>query len=195
MESERQQVEEFKKELMEQAARLDPVWKSLKVSPKLAVEEGESPLFLFGLSTNLILFLSSPAMDGYMISGYIPGMRKDDVVVAVAKEGYSPILNIRGCRIPTLEELALMRRQLVKAGINPDDEAVVSLGKTRFGSFHEKYVVPKDVDSSEIQGRYEEGELVVVLPKVRLVQRPRGYGYGYDHQPQSYGFPSNSQWW
>ena len=62
MESERQQVEEFKKELMEQAARLDPVWKSLKVSPKLAVEEGESPLFLFGLSTNLILFLSSPAI-------------------------------------------------------------------------------------------------------------------------------------
>lgn len=133
---------------------MEPVWRKLKLNPKFVVEE-------------------SP--DAFTISAYIPGMKKQDVEILATSDTHSPTISLRGHRSPNYEEIALMRRQLVRAGIEPEDLAMVRLGTGRFGSFMEKYAIPKEVDVNEIAGSYEEGELVVKLPKLRLLEIPRAF--------------------
>jgi len=182
-----QQSEEFMRELATQSRRLEPMWRNLKLNPRLEVDEGQSLLLLLLLLYSSIEKMTSPSsvctvLDGYVISAFIPGMKKEDVTISTSKEGVSPILTLRGFRSPSLEEIALMRRQLVRAGIEPEDQAVMRIGMGRYGSFVEKFGIPGDVDFSEIDGGYNEGELSVILPKIRLVQIPQRFA----------GF---SDWW
>lgn len=145
--------EEFEAKLADQAIRLEGMWRRMKLRPKLNVEE---------------------AVDGYLITSYIPGMKKEEIFISTSPDHRNPVLSIRGHRSPTLEELALMRRQLARSGIQPTDEAILRLGAGRFGTFLEKFAIPRDVDAAGIAGGYEGGELKVILPKIRVqpLRRP-----------------------
>jgi len=146
------QKEEFEARLTDQSIRLEAYWRRMKLKPKMDVDE---------------------AVDGYLITSYIPGMRKEDIFISTSQEGRTPLLAVRGHRSPSMEELALMRRQLARNGIQPTDEAILRLGMGRFGTFLEKFAIPHDVDPDGIVGGYEGGELKVILPKIRLPQFTR----------------------
>jgi len=176
--------EEFQKQLVKQAQRLEPYWRKMKLNPRMDVEE---------------------ELDRYVVSTYIPGMNQEDIQIATTMERGSPILTIKGHRSPTFEELTVMRRQLARSGIEPSDETILKLGAGRFGTFLEKFALPKNVEVDEIRCNYEGGELIVVLPKIRIRQFPRQtnqsipIGGGSGRYPlrgfDSPFMPSNDYWW
>lgn len=134
-----------------QFGRLGPKWKEVSLNPKMLIDETPS---------------------NYQITAYLPGMKMNDVIISTSKEGLAPILTVKGFRGPSPLDIALMRRQLVRAGMLPEDQSILRLGTGRFGTFVEKFAVPLDVDMAEIDAEYDSGELLVVLPKVRLVRAP-----------------------
>lgn len=139
---------EFSVELETQYARLDSQWKRLKMNIHMMVDESDSE---------------------YTLSTFLPGLKKENISITSNKEGLSPIMTISGFLGPTLIELALLRRQLVRTGNPPEDQLLLRLGQGRYGTFREKYALPLDVDINDIDATFDGGAFAVTLPKVRLL--------------------------
>ncbi len=90
--------------------------------------------------------------DAFVIGGYLPGMREEDIELALGKD--ESTLEVKGVREPTREEDVVMRRQLyaylLQSGhaqqrLEPHDESValLQLGNGRYGSFSQTFSLPK----------------------------------------------------
>jgi len=96
----------------------------------------------------------------------IPGIHKDEIETVILPDG---TLQISGVRVPTAEEIALMRRQ-IHSRYNPqsdeeEDMLVLRLGVGRFGKFVKKYQLPKGLNLEAIQGQYKDGIVYISVPK------------------------------
>jgi len=104
--------------------------------------------------------------DSYIIMSNIPGIHKDEIETTVLPDG---TLQISGVRVPTPEEIAIMRRQ-IRARYTPksdeeEDMLLLKLGVGRFGRFVKKYQLPEGLDTDDIQGQYKDGILTIRIPK------------------------------
>lgn len=143
-------IEEFERRLAEQAARLEPYLRRMKLRANLEVEE---------------------AADAYVISGHIPGLKTDDIEISSSRQGTANILNIKGFRGPSYKEMAVIRRQLARMGADDDDESFLRVCFGRFGTFAEKYAIPADADVKGVRADYNDGILTVIVPRIRSPPR------------------------
>jgi len=137
----------------------DAAWKTLRLKPRLEVEEQPS---------------------AYLLKGYLPGMRDEDVAVDVTEDDTELI--VRGARIPTREEAAGLMRQLgaaVREGrldarsLLPlsDEQLLLQMGSGRYGSFVERFRLPDDAAGDRVAAEYDRGVLKVFIPR-----RPLSFG-------------------
>lgn len=147
-----QSDEKFSGELEAQFRRLEPRWREQKMKIHMMVDEDDSQ---------------------YQLSTFLPGLKKENISLTSNKEGLSPILTITGFLGPTMNELALLRRQVVRTGSAPEDRLLLGLGQGRYGNFKEKFALPLDVDINDIEANFEGGDFSVVLPKVKVLHSIR----------------------
>lgn len=131
-------------------------WKTLRLEPKFEAIERS---------------------DAYVVKSYIPGMLKKNISVDLADgEDGSQKLVIKGCRLPSQQDIKVMvtqlqaslqRGQLDVAKLQglTDEQLLMLLAQGRFGTFVKYYTLPEDVDRDRISADYENGVLFVVLPK------------------------------
>ena len=145
----------------------------------------------------------------------IPGMRQEDIELKLNPNGTT--LEIRGCRYPSPQEEAALKRQLQQLRMREthglyvfsehlslmccetnrapsyypeqeeDETALLRLGSGRFGTFSQVYNLPKGIDTSNISASYEGGVLRVVLPKVLQLRRPARPAFASPYAPH-YGY-------
>jgi len=124
---------------------LKTAWNKLRLDPKVEVIEGA---------------------DAFTIMANIPGIHKDEIETVILPDG---TLQISGVRVPTAEEIALMRRQIHSRYTPQSDEEedmlVLRLGVGRFGRFVKKYQLPKGLNLEAIQGQYKDGIVYISVPK------------------------------
>jgi len=125
------------------------------------------------------------SQDSFVIMGNIPGVHKDEIETTVLPDG---TLQISGVRVPTPEEIAIMRRQ-IRARYTPEsdeeeDILLLKLGVGRFGRFVKKYQLPEHVNTDSIEGQYKDGILLIRIPKPKPVRRQR-------EAPLNYAYPFN----
>lgn len=149
-------------------------WESMKLKPKMEVDERS---------------------DGYLISSYIPGLSKEEIKLQF--EPSNRTFTVEGIRVPTEREEAALRSQIRRNFIqtgnySPEDEDVLFLkaASGRFGKFSESFKLPENVNTDQISARYDNGNLLITIPKVRIPRQQRGgnpYGGGY--------FNDRDLWW
>jgi len=132
--------------------------------------------------------------DGYLISSYIPGLNKEEIKLQF--EPTNRTFTVEGIRIPNEKEEAAMRthirRNFIQTGnYSPEDEDLLFLKASsgRFGKFSESFKLPENVDTDSISARYENGNLLITIPKIRIA---RQYA-----QRNPYGgyFNDRDLWW
>ncbi len=95
----------------------------------------------------------TPAIDvvedgsGYVISAELPGMRKEDITVTLARD----VVTIHGVRKPFCN--------------SGDQSPTWHINERSFGSFERSIVLPHDVDASSLQAELKEGVLFLRLKK------------------------------
>eukprot|EP01124_Arcella_intermedia_P034984 TRINITY_DN8803_c0_g2_i1.p1 TRINITY_DN8803_c0_g2~~TRINITY_DN8803_c0_g2_i1.p1 ORF type:complete len:562 (-),score=159.03 TRINITY_DN8803_c0_g2_i1:96-1781(-) len=152
----RAKMEMEQKERIERENRLlKEMWKGMKFTPNLKVNESR---------------------DQFVISGNIPNMKKEDIKISTGPNNRT--LTISGYREPSEEDIAILRKQLEIAKErdpkgqyfprNEDERGhLMRLGAGRFGSFSETYQIdPISVDLDGITASYEGGILKVTVPKI-----------------------------
>lgn len=104
--------------LQTRESRLKEKWKQLKLDPEFQIDEHK---------------------DAYIIQGYIPGMKKEDIKLQFSKGSHS--LTVEGVRIPTPAEEEQLRTQVRRQWqqdpflrskfnqLTPEDEDIVSIEK------------------------------------------------------------------
>lgn len=182
------------KVIPEEPALTDPellqLWKKLKLEPQFEVQ---------------------PTREAYQIVAMIPGMNQKDVEISIDEKRNT--LTIKGFRIPSEEELRVMRRQIREMDRRatfgrfyprqePEVLRLLRLGSGRFGSFSETYNLPKDCLPSKISASYDDGELIITLPRkpqLPVHKRPLRHSfnpYFPQNQDRSYGFLDDDDlWW
>jgi HSP20 family protein len=83
--------------------------------------------------------------DGYMVDVDVPGMKKEDIELAVVDN----VVTIKGERKD--------ESQTEKDGYRRSER--------RYGTFQRSFEVPGGFDSAKVEARYEDGVLRVTLPK------------------------------
>ena len=127
--------------------------------------------------------------DGFVISSFIPGMKKDDISIKQDKK--KKTITISGVRAPAVNEEEKLKTELKNTlqyrygarymnrfSTEELDNFLLQLGSDRFGSFSETYKLPEYVDFDSISCSYEGGTLRVVVPvvqgaKQKVKQNPR----------------------
>lgn len=138
-------------------------WKQLKLQPKFEIKE---------------------LRNGYQVSAYIPGMRKEDLEISHSGN----TLTLGGMRLPSKEEEAALAHALKTRGIAVDDQNLLRLGAGRFGRFQQQYSLPADVDSANVKATYEAGVFQVTIPRKPRPPPQRGHpGGGF--------FNDRDFWW
>lgn len=84
----------------------------------------------------------------------MPGLRPENIEVDVENN----VLTIRGEKREERQE---------------EDEGKYHLSERRYGVFTRSFVLPRDVDSEQIQANFEHGVLTVRIPKSERAQRRR----------------------
>jgi HSP20 family molecular chaperone IbpA len=152
---------------------LRTAWSKLRLDPKVEVIEGE---------------------DSYTIMANVPGIHKDEIETVILPDG---TLQISGVRVPTTEEIALMRRQIHSRFTPQSDEEedmlVLRLGVGRFGRFEKRFQLPKGLNLEGIQGQYKDGAVLITVPKPKSA-RPKQRNYPYNAYPFS-PFMSEVPFW
>eukprot|EP01103_Thecamoeba_quadrilineata_P012622 TRINITY_DN32_c0_g1_i1.p1 TRINITY_DN32_c0_g1~~TRINITY_DN32_c0_g1_i1.p1 ORF type:complete len:685 (-),score=244.98 TRINITY_DN32_c0_g1_i1:50-2077(-) len=172
-EEEEQEDRSEKQQQQQQKGRRIPekLWRSLKLNANLEARE---------------------LRDRFVIVGQLPGVRREDLSVDLSP---NQTLTISGVRLPTAEEEELMIRHAQSAwarnprlarrieSLSPDDKdrAVVEMASGRFGTFHETYRLPSNVDKTAINATLERGSLQVVIPKISAPPRSRGAPFYSDY--------------
>ena len=140
---------------------LEQLWRKLKLDPQLEVRQDRK---------------------AYYVIGMIPGMKREDVDIAV--DDKKNTVTIKGFRGPTPKELQIMARQLLEMDrrraynrFYPQHEnqvlRLLRLGSGRFGSFSETYNIPRDAVPDKIAASYEDGHLIVTIPRVPPPPQPQ----------------------
>lgn len=138
-------------------------WKRLKYEPRIDVSE---------------------RADGFLITGYLSKMSKDDLEVKVDQSELT--LTINGFLYPSKEEELNLKNQLLQTisyrygrnyAASIDDEQLEDLllrsGSGSYGAFSEAYSLPEYVDFDNIQSSYEGGALRIAIPVTRRHRTPR----------------------
>jgi len=96
----------------------------------------------------------------------IPGIHKDEIETTILPDG---TLQISGVRIPTQEEINIIRRQIhsryTPRSDEEEDMLVLKLGVGRFGRFLKKFKLPSDLIMDQIHGQYKDGIVYISVPK------------------------------
>jgi len=88
------------------------------------------------------------------VSTEMPGLRPEDIEVDVENN----VLTLRGEKREERKE---------------DEPGKYHLSERRYGVFTRSFVLPRDVDSEQIQASFEHGVLTVRIPKSEKAQRRR----------------------
>eukprot|EP00928_Gymnodinium_smaydae_P049225 TRINITY_DN33017_c0_g1_i1.p1 TRINITY_DN33017_c0_g1~~TRINITY_DN33017_c0_g1_i1.p1 ORF type:complete len:603 (-),score=100.87 TRINITY_DN33017_c0_g1_i1:120-1928(-) len=143
-----------------------------------------------------IKFSSIERPRAYFLSATMPGL--DPSSIRISRE-HDNVLCIQGSRLPTARDQtalnkmltnsvsqlpAQQRRQLTQEHVQ---QMMVELGHGRYGTFQEKFELPRDVDVENIDPSYEDGVLRLVLPRRPMSARSRPFPYGFDA-------PGNFMW-
>jgi len=164
---------------MAQHKDLTEMWKKMKLKPKMDISESR---------------------DSYIISSYIPGMKKEDIEITMGKNKNT--ITISGIRLPTEQEIQTLKNN-VSNKIQKDpfihpaedkDTLLLKAGVGRYGRFEETYELPHSTDVDRIEASYEGGVLRVVIPKIQYRRNP------YMHHPQRGYHPNTFMndrdfWW
>ena len=138
-------------------------WKRLKCEPRIDVSE---------------------RADGFLITGYLSKMSKDDLEVKVDESNLT--LTINGFIYPSKEEELKLKNQLLQTiayrygrryastmDDNQLEELLLRSGAGEYGSFSESYSIPSYVDFDNIQSSYEGGVLRIAVPVTKRHRTPR----------------------
>jgi len=145
-----------------------PLWKSMKLRPR---------------------FDQQQQREAYVLTAMIPGLNRDEIKISQEQDPNddSEELVVSGVRVPTLDEMKKMLRHIgqlqqnklinltTKRGLQL---ALMQLGKGRYGSFEERFVLPEDALADRVQATYNGGRLGIVIPRQRQVQRQYAPRYG-----------------
>ena len=94
----------------------------------------------------------------------VPGMNADDLDVQVTKEA----VMIKGERkSESKSEKNGMKRTSVVLGVSPMNNSFKKRSEFRYGSFSRTIPLPVPVDNSQVKGDYQDGILVLELPKLQ----------------------------
>ena len=128
----------------------------------------------------------------YIITASLPGMKDEDFKLKTNEREGS--LSISGCRLPSREEVELLKKNLLRRYKFPNETELTKqlfrYGINRFGSFNTSFTLPNNVITSKIEAKYESGILYVIIP-VKVQQAPQYQNpYSRGHNPY-FGGPSN----
>jgi HSP20 family molecular chaperone IbpA len=156
----------------------DDSWRGLRLEPNFSV---------------------SQQRDRFVLQAYIPNMDRREISVDLSQDGGT--LVIRGFRKPSREEAEELLQQLSqdlhegrvdlhKLLAQPNEEALLAMGKGRFGSFVAQYrLPPRGVARDRIQASYHNGALTVTVPIQQQVE-PDQFGVRGRSLPSLFGgFP------
>ena len=107
----------------------------------------------------------------------MPGLKRDNIDIDIENN----VLTIRGEKREERQE---------------GEEGKYHIAERRYGTFTRSFVLPRDVDSEDIQARFEDGVLNVTIPKSERARRRRievGGSAGGGKQQVSGGGQSGSQ--
>lgn len=90
----------------------------------------------------------SETSDELLLTAELPGMSEDDISIDLENN----VLTISGTKQEIREE--------------GDEERRYHVYERSFGAFNRSFTLPRTVDPSDIQARYDNGVLTVKLPKV-----------------------------
>lgn len=92
--------------------------------------------------------------DAYQLSVELPGMSRDDIELKIDRD----VVRLSGRKIEEKE----------------DARADYRISERRFGRFERAFPIPQDVRRDEIQAKYADGLLKIVLPKSAPAAREAG---------------------
>ena len=158
--AEQEQLEARRKQVMEDAGKV--AWDQLRLEPKFHAQE---------------------ASGSYIISASIPGMNTKDIGLRMTDGGN--VLEISGTRRPTEEEISKLANILetnprfaARYANTSKPDAMLSLGKGKFGKFVKRFEIPEDALTERMSASYDNGILKVVIPRMA---RNRGFFPSYDY--------------
>jgi len=144
---------------------LKNAWSKLRLDPKVEIFEED---------------------DSYTIMANIPGIHKDEIETTILPDG---TLQMSGVRVPTQEEINLLRRQIhTRYSPQSDEEEdmlVLKLGVGRYGRFVKKFKLPEGLDIDKIQGQYKDGIILITVPKPSAAPRRQQHDIPINHYPFS----------
>jgi HSP20 family molecular chaperone IbpA len=148
---------------------LKDAWSKLRLDPKVQIFEGG---------------------EEYTIMANIPGIHKDEIETTILPDG---TLQLSGIRIPTPEEINLLRKQIHSRYTPKSDEEedmlVLKLGVGRFGRFMKKFRLPTDLNIDQIHGQYKDGIVYISIPKPANMKKQREIPKQYPFVPFMYDVP------
>jgi len=134
-------------------------WRDLKLVPRFEVRQ---------------------APNAYILESYIPNLDQNSIKlnIGVSTETGSRVLSIEGVRYPTAEEEQALRIRIMRSLVarygrdivhrvteSQMDELLLQAGYGRYGKFSETYELPVNINEDEMNAKYVQGVLRVVIPK------------------------------
>lgn len=171
-------------------------WKSLRLEPEFHVNEAD---------------------DGAIeLIAYVPGLREKDIDIRLVDKGEQEQLEVAGLVLPTAAQAQQLWQSAVamkhedrrngphaRFARTPVSALALRGGAGRFGTFQQRFALPRDAVSQDISASLQRGYLTVRIPRVirrrapvpqpRAARVPRGYQQPAQQQQQYYGMPPQQQ--
>lgn len=149
-------------------------------------------------------FKSRKTHDGYVISASLPYLLRDRLEINLDRE--QTALAVNGLCVPSRLEAEQMWRSISEAlsrsnprslqklggGMEAAATALSELGKGKFGSFSQKFRLPRGTDLTRVKASYENGVLEIILPSTSRAQARVPTQFSYDQRFRSgfWGHPA-----
>jgi len=177
---EEKEEEEEEEESEVLVREMTPLFKSLKLRPRFDQQQERG---------------------AYILTAMIPGLKRDEIVVKQDQDPNdgSDELVVSGTRVPTVDEMRkmlhhikqLQQNRLVNLRTKRDLQlALMQLGRGRYGSFEERFVLPEDAIPERVTATYEGGRLGLAIPRQaqrRYASPYRGSGFGGGYPFDGFG--------
>lgn len=146
---------EYEEELTRaQYARLKPLWKSLRWSPR--TDEQENP-------------------DSYIVRVFAPGMSTDQFDIGMDRGG---VVSIRATKTPSLSDIRNLRNEARALGATDvTEQHILQLASGKYGTMNLAYTLHDDADDQRITAKYDKGVLSLIVKKRPSVRRAPAYDW------------------
>jgi HSP20 family molecular chaperone IbpA len=171
-------------------------WKSLRLEPEFHVNEAD---------------------DGAIeLVAYVPGLREKDIDIRLVDKGEQEQLEVAGLVLPTAAQAQQLWQSAVamkqedrrngphaRFARTPVSALALRGGAGRFGTFQQRFALPRDAVSQDISASLQRGYLTVRIPRAvrrrapvpqqRAARMPRGYQQPPQQQQYYGGVPQQQQ--